>query len=1034
MVRALFLLGVFVLSSTGLLAQSVGCESTFFKRLVVPGASSSGYKIVPATDGTFFLAASADDQTLVAHVDEDMNVLWSRSVDLSSGQDAITDLRFDSEGMLIGTGNGAATAVQCFAFKMNPADGQILWRSMLNSPINSYFTRILEKKSGDNYLLFGQTDANAGGTGCDALLMEVERNTGTRLWDRHYHLGSCEVFSDVFIEDSLIYTCGRYNLDNGGQAGFRSVVTVLDLAGDVQWTKHYIHDTGAARTYSTGMLRDTGGIVVMGYAVPSGTVLANARPTLMKIDDSGNGKWQWRYELSGGSEGYSNKLLSLPDGYLVGGTFIRPGAAGREILLIRTDKNGEPIWYKTFGINGEDRLSDMILSGDRIYLIGRRQSGPIFDILVGKLNLDGEVESPCDYAKPLGKSAQQIVPAPSFVHNLQSIEVNHNYATGGPVSVVNTTLTPENICFQGCPCEKPDVVWSAVAGVRCVDGRTEVRHRICNQGIAPMPAGMSVSLYDGDPITTNAKRLATVTTTASISPDSCQVVVFEDLGKFFPPAAEVTLYLVVNDAGSLTTPFVLDSLIKHNFPECSYANNIGIFEFNAAAPKPLDIGPDRSACVQTQLQTGPNFVRFTWQDGSTNPTLTVTSTGTYSVVATDVCGYTSTDSVAITILPLQQRSETLEFCPGTTVSVGGTVYSQPGTVVDTLPASGGGCDTIATYTLQFTTSVLALQCPANITVSAAAGANTAPVTYATATTSTDCPCGASSLQLQGLASGSNFPVGTAQVCYRAADDCGTSRSCCFSVTVNATAPPAEEACDVKNTPCIKFEILGITQNPQRQRSYRMRVTNTCSNALIYTTFQLPNGITADLPTAGSTYTAPSGRQYEVRNPNYLPGRSVRFKSVGTGIANGQSDIFEYTLPPQSEPLYIYASARLEPQLFYEAHLNVFDCPVQQTANKPGGEVEERNSMTSPSDGLLLFPNPASDVVFAQIPSAWASQRIQVRLTDAYGRVLYHEASMVETGLFQLDLSAGWPTGLYHVEMLNERGERLRGRFVRAASR
>ena len=1074
-----------------LLAQNADCETTFLKRIVAPGKSSSGYKIVPASDGTFFLAASADDLTVVARADEDMNLLWSKSVDLAPGQDAITDLRFDSDGQLIGTGNASTAPVECFAFKMNPTTGQIVWRSMLNSPINSYFTRILEKNSGGNYLLFGQTDAAAGGSGCDALLMEVERNTGTRLWDKHYNLGSCEIFNDVFIEDSLIYTCGRYNLDDSGQAGFRTVATVLDLAGNVQWSKHYIHNNTSARTYSTGMLRDTGGIVVMGYSVPSGISLANARPTLMKIDNAGNGKWHWRYDLTGGTNGMTSKLLKLPDGYLIGGTFTRNNSAGQEITLIRTDKNGKHLWLKSFGINGEDRLMDMILSGDRIYLIGRQQSGATFNILVGKLNLNGEVTGTCTYVKSLNTNDLHTVPAPSFTHKLASIEVEHNYATGGSVSVVNATLVPENICFQDCPCSQPDVVWSGVAGVSCVDGRTEVRHRICNQGLEPIPAGMPVSLYDGNPLTTNAKRLATVVTTASTAPDSCQVVVFEDLAKFFPPSAKVTLYLVVNDSGLLTTPFMLDSLVKNSFPECSYADNLGSFEFAAAAPKPLDIGPDRSACVQTQLQTGPDFVRFTWQDGSTNPILTITSTGTYSLTATDVCGYASTDSVTITILPLNQRNETLEFCPGTTVSIGGVVYSQPGTVVDTLPAQGGGCDTIATYTLRYalqptksetlefclgTTvsiggvaysqpgtvvdtlpaqgggcdtiatytltltplpqpSVVAIQCPASITVAAAVGANSAPVVYAAATSSTNCPCGTSSVQLQGLVSGSNFPVGTTQVCYRADDDCGSSRTCCFSVTVNATAPPAEEACDVKNTPCIKFEILGITQNPQKQRTYRMRVTNTCSNALIYTAFQLPSGIVADLPTTGSTYTAPSGRQYEVRNPNYTPTRSIRFKSVGAGIANGQSDIFEYTLPPQSEPLYIHATVRLEPQIFYETHLNVFDCPVQTTSNRPDDSASERDgSAVATQAGIAVFPNPATDVIFVQMPTVWVGQRVQLCFANAYGSVLRHETSAADGGLLQFALPTGWPAGLYHIEALNEQGERLSGRFVRLGNR
>jgi hypothetical protein len=245
------------------------------------------------------------------------------------------------------------------------------------------------------------------------------------------------------------------------------------------------------------------------------------------------------------------------------------------------------------------------------------------------------------------------------------------------------------------------------------------------------------------------------------------------------------------------------------------------------------------------------------------------------------------------------------------------------------------------------------------------------------------------------------------------------------------AAPPEEACDVKITPCVKFEILGIFQNPAKQRTYRMSVTNSCANKLIHTTFQLPDGVVADAPATNTTYTAPSGRQYEVRNPNFSPTYSIRFKAIGDGIANGQSDVFEYTLPPQSEPLYIYATAKLFPQIFYETHLNVFDCVVQQTSNRPT-DIKERQSVLSAAlKGMVIFPNPASDVLNVQLPG-WTNQEVQLRVTDAYGRLLYRQTSNADSQQLTLELPADWPAGVYYLEVNNEQGERQTGRFVRVA--
>ncbi|HRI61743.1 MAG TPA: HYR domain-containing protein, partial [Saprospiraceae bacterium] len=516
---------------------------------------------------------------------------------------------------------------------------------------------------------------------------------------------------------------------------------------------------------------------------------------------------------------------------LLFGNFAGQNAASREICLLKTDKQGNVLWGKSYGSLGEDRLSDAILVADTIYLIGSRQNGQIFDILVGKVDLNGEVDGQCSFVKNLDVTVLDYAAPLDFSHDLEELDIAHNYATAPPpAQTAEGNVTTEVICQKIC--------------------------------------------------------------------ETCD-----------------TVYL----------------------------------------------------------------------------------------------------------------AQIIEFCPGDSVLIGGVYYTQPGTVLDTISGSGTDCDTVVTYTLQFfQNSIVQIQCPADVSVETAAGANSAIVNYNPSMANTDCPCSVAMVELlQGPASGSDFPVGATQVCYEASDDCGGANSCCFTVTVQA-APP-EDACDVKNTPCVKFEILGIFQNPAKQRTYRMRVTNSCTNKLIYTTFQLPDGVTADEPATNTTYTAPSSRQYEVRNPNFSPAYSIRFKAIGDGIANGQSDVFEYTLPPQSEPLFIHATAKLFPQVFYETHLNVFDCIVQQTSNRP---AKDRQTVSiSASKGMTIFPNPASEVMYVQLPD-WANQQVQLRVTDAYGRQLFQKTATANVDILTLELPTHWPAGVYYLEAINEQGERQTGRFVR----
>ncbi len=1024
---------------TAVNTDSSFCGATFFKRLFIEGQSTAGYKLVPASNGNFFIAASVGLVTVIALADKNMEVIWATSMDLGPGSpEAILDMRMDSDGLLIGVGNTSNSIIECFAFKVN-ANGLLIWRSRLNNPGNSYFTRILEKNSGGNYLLFGQTDLVGTGndTGCDALLMELNRNTGQLLWDKHYDLGSCEIVNDVFIENNQIYTCGRYNLVNGGQSRFRQAMTLFDTDGNVQWSRHYLRDNQDARLYFNSLVHENDNLVAFGHGDDGGVSLTATTLQLVKTDLAGVADWAKEYDIVGGNEERALKLHSLPDGYLLFGTVARQTTASREIFLLKTDKQGNLLWGKSYGATGEDRFSDAILLSDTIYLIGSRQNAQIFDILIGKLDLNGNVDGQCDFVKDLDVTVSDYSTPIDYEHTLTELDIAHNYVTTALPPQAGENVTTEVICQKICngSCDNPDASVS-IDSIFCMEGQTVIFLRIHNTGFAQYPANSLLSFYDADPTATAANLLKTMPIAFAIDTGTYLSVEIYDGHTFLPINSNFVLYAVVNDDGSLPTPFSLDSFPKTGTEECGYTNNIGSRPFSASGTSVLNLGSDISLCADESLviHAGSGFYQYQWQDGSSDSTFLINTPGTYWVEVTDECGYKQMDSISVTILPPNERTETVEFCPGDLVQIGGEEYDQPGTVLDTIPGTGTDCDTVVTYTLQFyQNSIVEIQCPADITVAAAAGANAAVVNYNLPTANTDCICSLATTELlQGLASGSDFPVGATQVCYEASDACGGANTCCFTVTVQA-APP-EEACDVKITPCVKFEILGIFQNPAGQKTYRMRVTNTCANNLMYVAFQLPNGITAYSPATNTTYTAPSGRQYEVRNPNYSPSYSIRFKTIGNGMANGESDIFEYTLPPQADPQHIYAVVRLSPKIFYETHLNVFDCEVQQTS-KPPVPIEARQADSGvASVELALFPNPASDVLFVQLPSAWSAQRAQLRVTDAYGRQLLRQTATAETNLLTLELPIDWPTGIYYLEAINEQGERQTGRFVRAAQK
>jgi hypothetical protein len=374
-------------------------------------------------------------------------------------------------------------------------------------------------------------------------------------------------------------------------------------------------------------------------------------------------------------------------------------------------------------------------------------------------------------------------------------------------------------------------------------------------------------------------------------------------------------------------------------------------------------------------------------------------------------------------------TKTLQFYPGDTITIDGKAYTQPGTVVQTF-TTPAGCDSVVTTDLQLVVTDLQVKCPADLTVTLPPNQTTTVVDYPLPTAVTDCPNPAIALKLlQGLPVGGAFPQGATQVCYEAANQCGIRDTCCFTITANA---PDDAPCDAKApVGCLRYELLSIRLDALGQRWYRVRVTNTCASPLEFAYVQLPQGVLAVSPKEGATYASPGGNAYAVRNPNASPFYSVRYKAVAGNLNNGESDIFEHTLPQQSAPAYIHVSAKLADGSTSSAHLNTFFCPVlpydgtQNAERTSNFKLQTSNPQIS---NLSVWPSPTSGVLFTDL-SFWRSQSLRLQVLNAQGQVVLTQQVLVENGPLEVTLPSGLASGLYYLTVLPERGEAAAARFV-----
>ncbi len=436
-------------------------------------------------------------------------------------------------------------------------------------------------------------------------------------------------------------------------------------------------------------------------------------------------------------------------------------------------------------------------------------------------------------------------------------------------------------------------------------------------------------------------------------------------------------------------------------------NNLGV-----GTPLPSGQLNNFIAFCLTNLKKTPQQIYFDWYDGQN------------MIFCSDTLELKST---------LITRTETVYFCPGDPVVINGMTYTGAGTVIDTVPGKSGACDTVITYIITSLTpapSNVHITCPANINQTVPVGTAPVVVNYGPPVAGTDCVCPGLAINMtQGLSSGSAFPKGATKVCYMAKDSCGNTATCCFTVTITEETP-----CDEKVINCIKFELLGTTCDAKGNRTYKIRVTNNCSGKLIYAAFGVPAGIVAIDPPGNSVYTTPDGRDYDVSNPNFSPFYSIRFKSSTDSISNGESDIFEYTLPAQATPgYYIHAIVRIYPKVFYESYLHCSQpcSPVP----KPGNLIADgdwSNESETRSTGFAgefsVFPNPTTGVLYADL-SDWKGQELKIRISNSQGQQIRHLSLTALHEAQEIQLPDGLAAGLYFLEVQTATGERKVAKFA-----
>jgi len=241
--------------------------------------------------------------------------------------------------------------------------------------------------SDGGFLIAGTTRSFGAGSN-DIYLVRIDKN-GTVIWTRtigwkHQDaIRSVIAVDDGFILAGDVWDYGFYRLD--------IYMMKVDNYGYVVWDQFY--GTNSSDLGFKVIPSDDNGYLILGHSTgiePRGDLL------LIKTDHDGNQEWSQNY----GSEydDYGFDLVQQDNGSILmigskGGFFETVHANFKnhdaDIYVIKSDKNGNEQWQKTFGGNEHDFGQAISISGDGgFFLFGSSQSygAGSFDMTLIKTN------------------------------------------------------------------------------------------------------------------------------------------------------------------------------------------------------------------------------------------------------------------------------------------------------------------------------------------------------------------------------------------------------------------------------------------------------------------------------------------------------------------------------------------------------------------------------------------------------------------------------------------------------------------------
>ena len=351
-----------------------------------------GNSLIQTADGGYAIAgtttsfgAGLSDAYLVK-LDANGNLQWTKTIGGKDFEDGYSLIQTSDGGYAIAgqTNSFGAGGYDVYVVKLD-ANGNLQWTKTIGGKKDDVGLMSLIQTSDGGYAIAGATNSFGAGNG-NVYVVKLDAN-GNLQWTKTVGGPGDEIGFSLIQTSDGGYAIAGSTFSFG--AGDEDVYVVkLDANGNLQWTKTI---GGPKREWGSSLIQTADG----GYAIAGTTTSFGAGGEdvyVVKLDASGN--LQWTKTIGGKKEDAGISLIQTSDGgYAIAGYTKSFGAGGEDVYVVKLDADGKLQWTKTIGGENDDRGFSLIQTSDDGYAIaGSTQSFGARgrDVYVIKLDRNGD--------------------------------------------------------------------------------------------------------------------------------------------------------------------------------------------------------------------------------------------------------------------------------------------------------------------------------------------------------------------------------------------------------------------------------------------------------------------------------------------------------------------------------------------------------------------------------------------------------------------------------------------------------------------